>query len=160
MGPIYIFAGIKMIQCPTPESDVKRKQLTWLMDECAEITFQEKKGNVFDYFRADCEFKGQYQETCRRLFTLCLLRCGDRQIIFGTGKCRGKNRCIEAMCNNNPNTETLNSLYRQRKRKWPNCEEPSIHFEKFIGVLTSMAEHKISARLSPSCGICMRIAIK
>jgi len=123
------------------------------------INFSRKKrGMIFELcFESDCWVKATIRKL-QRTITLCLLDGGDRQLLFGTGKCRGKNRMYgKASAMNNPNTERSTALYRQRRENVPTAKNHLTTWEVNMAFLDKYAEHKNQLQETEAlqCGICI-----
>lgn len=145
----YIFAVLKMIQCTTPESDVEEEQISFLLMDDVLVTFQEKKGDVFNYVRERIiEFKGNIRKRAGDYLIYALLDAVIDNYFLVLENVGEKIDVLEASAMNNPNTETLNSLYRQR-REMAELRRTIYPLREVIGGFDKYAEHKISAETKP-----------
>jgi len=99
----------------------EQNQLFVKWDECL-ITFQEKGDVSTMFLRADwLSLKGIFQGNVQENYVLAIafsMRC-DRQLLFGTGKCRGKNRCIgKLVANEQSLILKRHSLIQTAEEKW------------------------------------------
>ncbi len=145
----YIFAVLKMIQCPTPESDIEEEQISFLLMEGVLITFQEKKGDVFNYVRERIvEFKGNIRKRSSDYLLYTLLDAVIDNYFLVLENVGEKIDVLEARALNNPDSETLNNLYQQR-REMAELRRTVYPLREVIGGFDKYAEHKISAETKP-----------
>jgi magnesium transporter len=145
----YIFAVLKMIQCPTPESDIEEEQISFILKDNILITFQEKKGDLFTYVRERIvEFKGNIRKRGGDYLLYALLDAVIDNYFLVLENVGEKIDVLEASAMNNPNTETLNNLYHQR-REMAELRRTVYPLREVIGGFDKYADHKISAETKP-----------
>jgi magnesium transporter len=145
----YIFAVLKMIQCPTSESDIEEEQISFILIDNILITFQEKKGDVFTFVRERIvEFKGNIRKRAGDYLLYALLDAVIDNYFLVLENVGEKIDVLEASAMNNPNTETLNNLYHQRK-EMAELRRTIYPLREVIGGFDKYAEHKISAETKP-----------
>lgn len=145
----YIFAVLKMIQCPNPESDIIEEQISFILKDDVLVTFQEKKGDVFQYVRERIiEYKGNIRKRGSDYLLYALLDAVIDNYFLVLENVGEKIDIIEARAMNNPDTETLNNLYLQR-REMAELRRTIYPLREVIGGFDKYAEHKISAETKP-----------
>jgi magnesium transporter len=145
----YIFAVLKMIHCPTPESEIEEEQISFLLMDDVLVTFQEKKGDVFTYVRERIvEFKGNIRKRSGDYLLYALLDAVIDNYFLVLENVGEKIDMLEARAINNPDTETLNNLYHQR-REMAELRRTVYPLREVIGGFDKYAEHKISPETKP-----------
>ncbi|WP_075348893.1 magnesium/cobalt transporter CorA [Algoriphagus marinus] len=145
----YIFAVIKMIKCLTPESEVEEEQISFLLMDDVLVTFQEKKGDVFNYVRERIiEFKGNIRKRSGDYLLYALLDAVIDNYFLVLENVGEKIDLLEARAMNNPDTDTLNQLYRQR-REMAELRRTIYPLREVIGGFDKYAEQKISPETKP-----------
>jgi magnesium transporter len=113
----YIFAVLKMIQCPTPESDIEEEQISFILKDNILITFQEKKGDLFTYVRERIvEFKGNIRKRGGDYLLYALLDAVIDNYFLVLENVGEKIDVLEASAMNNPNNlSSINNLYKRKE---------------------------------------------
>ena len=145
----YIFAVLKMIQCPNPDADILEEQISFILKDDILITFQEMKGDVFQFVRERIvEFKGNIRKRGGDYLLYALLDAVIDNYFLVLENVGEKIDILESRAMNNPDTETLNSLYLQR-REMAELRRTIYPLREVIGGFDKYAEHKISAETKP-----------
>lgn len=145
----YVFATLKMIQCPTPESPIDEEQVSFLLHDSVLITFQEKKGDVFQFVRdrlLDPKRAIRQRGADYLLYALLDAVIDNYFIVMENIGERIENLESQAMLE--PGNETLNSLYLQR-REMMDLRRSVYPLREVIGSFDKYAEHKISPEVRP-----------
>jgi len=145
----YIFATLKMITCPNPESDIAEEQISFILKDEVIITFQEKKGDVFDFVRARIiEFKGNIRRRGADYLMYALLDAVIDNYFLVLENVGEKIDIIEARAMNNPDSDTLKTLYLQRK-EMAELRRTVYPLREVIGGFDKYADNKISDSTKP-----------
>ncbi|NVJ87165.1 MAG: magnesium/cobalt transporter CorA [Algoriphagus sp.] len=145
----YIFTTLKMIQCPSPESPVDDEQVSFILKNNVLITFQEKKGDVFQFVRDRLMDSGRAirkRGTDYLLYALFDAVVDNYFVVMENIGERIENLESQAMIE--PGPETLNSLYLQRKEMM-DLRRSVYPLREVIGSFDKYAEHKISPEVRP-----------
>jgi magnesium transporter len=145
----YIFAVLKMIQCPNPESEIIEEQISFILKDDMLVTFQEKKGDVFQYVRERIiEYKGNIRKRGGDYLLYALLDAVIDNYFLVLENVGEKIDILESRAMNNPDTDTLNNLYLQR-REMAELRRTIYPLREVIGGFDKYAEHKISPETKP-----------
>lgn len=145
----YIFATLKMIQCPSPESPILDEQVSFILHENVLLTFQEKKGDVFQFVRdrlKDPKRAIRQRASDYLLYALLDAVIDNYFIVMENVGERIENLESQAMLE--PGNDTLNSLYLQR-REMMDLRRSVYPLREVIGSFDKYAEHKISPEVRP-----------
>lgn len=145
----YIFSTLKMIQCPSPESPIVDEQVSFVLRENVLLTFQEKKGDVFQFVRdrlQDPKRAIRQRGSDYLLYALLDAVIDNYFIVMENVGERIENLESQAMIE--PDTDTLNSLYLQR-REMMDLRRSVYPLREVIGSFGKYAEHKISPEVRP-----------
>ncbi len=145
----YLFASLKMIQCPNPESPIDEEQLSFVLKDGVLITFQEKKGDVFNFVRTRIsEFQGNVRKRGADYLLYALLDSvvdNYFQVMENVGE---KIEALESRAMDEPGTDTLNELYAL-KREVTDLRRSVYPLREVIGGFDKYAENMISAETKP-----------
>ncbi len=145
----YIFAVLKMITCPTPESEIMDEQISFVLKDNILITFQEKKGDVFQFVRERIiEYKGNIRKRAGDYLLYALLDAVIDNYFLVLENVGERIDVLEARAMNEPDSDTLNSLYLQR-REMAELRRTVYPLREVIGGFDKYAENKISAETKP-----------
>ncbi|TFV95571.1 magnesium/cobalt transporter CorA [Algoriphagus kandeliae] len=145
----YIFTTLKMIQCASPESPVVDEQVSFILKNNVLITFQEKSGDVFQFVRdrlMDPQRAIRKRGTDYLLYALFDAVVDNYFVVMENIGERIENLESQAMLE--PDSETLNSLYLQR-REMMDLRRSVYPLREVIGSFDKYAEHKISPEVRP-----------
>jgi len=145
----YIFATLKMIQCLSPEAPIDEEQVSFVLHESALITFQEKKGDVFQFVRArllDPKRSIRQRGADYLLYALLDAVIDNYFIVMENVGERIEN--LESQAMTAPGNETLSALYLQR-REMMDLRRTVYPLREVIGSFDKYAEHKISPETRP-----------
>ncbi|GMQ31391.1 magnesium/cobalt transporter CorA [Algoriphagus confluentis] len=145
----YLFATLKMIQCPSPESPIHEEQVSFLMEKEVLITFQEKEGDVFQFVRdrlQDPKRAIRHRGTDYLLYALLDAVIDNYFTVMENIGLRIENLESQAMLD--PGNETLQTLYLQR-REMMDLRRSVYPLREVIGSFDKYAEHRISAEVRP-----------
>ncbi len=145
----YLFAAMKMIQCPTPESPIDDEQISFVLKDGILITFQEKKGDVFDFVRnrlTDPKRAIRQRKADYLLYALLDAVIDNYFIVMENVGERIEN--LESQAMTAPGNETLNSLYGQR-REMMDLRRTVYPLREVIGAFDKYADEKISPETRP-----------
>ncbi|RAI94798.1 magnesium/cobalt transporter CorA [Algoriphagus yeomjeoni] len=145
----YLFAAMKMIQCPTPESPIDDEQISFVLKDGILLTFQEKKGDVFQFVRnrlADQKRAIRQRKADYLLYALLDAVIDNYFIVMENIGERIENLESQAMLS--PGNETLNALYVQRKEMM-DLRRTVYPLREVIGSFDKYADDKISAETRP-----------
>ncbi|MEN2280639.1 magnesium/cobalt transporter CorA [Algoriphagus sp. SE2] len=145
----YIFSTLKMIQCLSPESPIDEEQVSFVLHEDVLITFQEKKGDVFQFVRdrlLDPKRAIRLRGADYLLYALLDAVIDNYFIVMENVGERIEN--LESQAMTQPGNETLNALYLQR-REMMDLRRTVYPLREVIGAFDKYAEHKISPETRP-----------
>lgn len=145
----YLFAAVKMIQCPTPESPIDDEQISFILKDGILLTFQEKKGDVFEFVRSrltDQKRTIRQRKADYLLYALLDAVIDNYFIVMENVGERIEN--LESQAMTSPGTETLNALYIQR-REMMDLRRTVYPLREVIGSFDKYADDKISAETRP-----------
>lgn len=145
----YIFATLKMIQCLSPDSPIDEEQVSFVLHESILITFQEKKGDVFQFVRdrlLDPKRTIRQRGADYLLYALLDAVIDNYFIVMENIGERIEN--LESQAMTHPGNETLNALYLQR-REMMDLRRTVYPLREVIGAFDKYAEHKISPETRP-----------
>ncbi|MCE7056319.1 magnesium/cobalt transporter CorA [Algoriphagus sp. AGSA1] len=145
----YLFAAMKMIQCATPESPIDDEQISFILKDGILLTFQEKKGDVFEFVRSrltDPKRAIRQRKTDYLLYALLDAVIDNYFIVMENVGERIEN--LESQAMTAPGSETLNALYGQR-REMMDLRRTVYPLREVIGSFDKYADDKISAETRP-----------
>jgi len=145
----YIFSALKMIQCPSPESPIDDEQISFILKEDVLITFQEKKGDVFQFVRsrlADPQRAIRQRGADYLQYALLDAVIDNYFIVMENVGERIEN--LESQAMTTPGNHTLNALYLQR-REMMDLRRSVYPLREVIGGFDKYAEHRISPEVKP-----------
>jgi magnesium transporter len=145
----YLFAAMKMIQCPTPESPIVDEQISFVLKDGILLTFQEKKGDVFEFVRSrliDPKRTIRQRKADYLLYALLDAVIDNYFIVMENVGERIEN--LESQAMNSPGSETLNALYLQRKEMM-DLRRSVYPLREVIGSFDKYGEDKISPETKP-----------
>ncbi|PZX46914.1 magnesium/cobalt transporter CorA [Algoriphagus chordae] len=145
----YLFAAMKMIQCSTPESPIDDEQISFILIDGVLLTFQEKKGDVFDFVRSrliDPKRAIRQRKADYLLYALLDAVIDNYFIVMENVGERIEN--LEAQAMTSPGNETLNALYIQR-REMMDLRRTVYPLREVIGSFDKYADDKISPETRP-----------
>jgi magnesium transporter len=145
----YLFAAMKMIQCPTPESPIDDEQISFVLKDGILLTFQEKKGDVFDFVRSrliDPKRTIRQRKADYLLYALLDAVIDNYFIVMENIGERIEN--LESQAMTSPGSETLNALYLQR-REMMDLRRSVYPLREVIGSFDKYADDKISPETRP-----------
>ncbi|EAZ81697.1 magnesium/cobalt transporter CorA [Algoriphagus machipongonensis] len=145
----YIFAALKMIQCQSPESPIDDEQISFVLKDGILLTFQEKKGDVFQSVRnrlADQKRAIRQRKADYLLYALLDAVIDNYFVVMENVGERIENLESQAMLE--PDNQTLNSLYVQR-REMMDLRRTVYPLREVIGSFDKYADDKISAETRP-----------
>lgn len=145
----YLFATMKMIQCPTPESPIDDEQISFLLKDGILLTFQEKKGDVFNFVRsrlADPKRTVRQRKADYLLYSLLDAVIDNYFIVMENVGERIEN--LESQAMTSPGSETLSALYLQR-REMMDLRRTVYPLREVIGSFDKYADDKISPETRP-----------
>lgn len=145
----YIFAALKMIQCPTPEASISEEQISFILEDGVLLTFQEKEGDVFQFVRNRItESKGSIRKRGADYLLYALLDSVVDNYFLVMENIGEKIENLEVQAMNEPGNHTLNALYIQRKEMME-LRRSVYPLREVIGGFDKYAEHKISPETKP-----------
>lgn len=145
----YLFATLKMIQCPTPESPIIDEQISFLLKDGILLTFQEKKGDVFEFVRTrliDAKRTIRRRKADYLLYALLDAVIDNYFLVMENIGERIEN--LESQAMTSPGNETLSLLYLQR-REMMDLRRTVYPLREVIGSFDKYADDKISAETRP-----------
>lgn len=145
----YLFATLKMIQCPSPESPIDEEQISFILKNNILFTFQEKKGDVFQFVRirlSDPKRPIRQRGADYLLYALLDAVIDNYFIVLENVGERIEDLESQAMIN--PGNEVLNSLYAQR-REIMDLRRSIYPLREVVGSFNKYAEHQISEEVKP-----------
>lgn len=145
----YIFAALKMIQCQNPESPIDEEQISFVLKDDVLITFQEKKGDVFQFVRSrllDPQRAIRQRGADYLLYALLDAVIDNYFIVMENVGERIEN--LESQAMTTPGNHTLNALYLQR-REIMDLRRSVYPLREVIGGFDKYAEHRISPEVKP-----------
>ncbi|MEP0712622.1 magnesium/cobalt transporter CorA [Algoriphagus sp.] len=145
----YLFATLKMIQCPTPESPIDDEQISFVLKDGILITFQEKKGDVFEFVRTrltDPKRAIRQRKADYLLYALLDAVIDNYFIVMENVGERIEN--LESQAMTAPGNETLTLLYAQR-REMMDLRRTVYPLREVIGSFDKYADDKISPETRP-----------
>jgi len=145
----YIFAAVKMIQCPNPESPITDEQISFILKDGILLTFQEKEGDVFEFVRSrliDPNRAIRQRKADYLLYALLDAVIDNYFIVMENVGERIEN--LESQAMTSPGTETLNALYLQR-REMMDLRRSVYPLREVIGSFDKYADDKISPETRP-----------
>lgn len=145
----YIFAALKMIQCQSPESPIDDEQISFVLKDGVLLTFQEKKGDVFQSVRtrlADPKRAIRQRKADYLLYALLDAVIDNYFIVMENVGERIEN--LESQALTAPGNETLTLLYAQR-REMMDLRRTVYPLREVIGSFDKYADDKISSETRP-----------
>lgn len=145
----YLFAAMKMIQCPTPESPIDDEQISFVLKDGILLTFQEKKGDVFNFVRSrltDPKRTVRQRKADYLLYSLLDAVIDNYFIVMENVGERIEN--LESQAMTSPGSETLSALYLQR-REMMDLRRTVYPLREVIGSFDKYADDKISPETRP-----------
>lgn len=145
----YIFAALKMIQCQSPDSPIDDEQISFVLKNGILLTFQEKKGDVFQSVRnrlADQKRAIRQRKADYLLYALLDAVIDNYFIVMENIGERIEN--LESQAILSPGNETLNALYLQR-REMMDLRRTVYPLREVIGSFDKYADDKISQETRP-----------
>ncbi|WP_192347582.1 magnesium/cobalt transporter CorA [Algoriphagus sp. Y33] len=145
----YLFAAMKMIQCSSPESPIDEEQISFVLKDGILLTFQEKKGDVFEFVRSrltDPKRAIRQRKADYLLYALLDAVIDNYFIVMENVGERIEN--LESQAMTTPGNETLTSLYAQR-REMMDLRRTVYPLREVIGSFDKYADDKISAETRP-----------
>ncbi len=145
----YLFAAMKMIQCPTPESPIDDEQISFVLKDGILLTFQEKKGDVFEFVRSrliDPKRAIRQRKADYLLYALLDAVIDNYFIVMENIGERIEN--LESQAMSSPGSQTLNALYLQR-REMMDLRRTVYPLREVIGSFDKYADDKISLETRP-----------
>jgi magnesium transporter len=145
----YLFAAMKMIQCPTPESPIDDEQISFILKDDILLTFQEKKGDVFEFVRSrltDAKRTIRQRKADYLLYALLDAVIDNYFIVMENVGERIEN--LESQAMTSPGSETLSALYLQR-REMMDLRRTVYPLREVIGSFDKYADDKISPETRP-----------
>lgn len=145
----YLFAAMKMIQCATPDSPIDDEQVSFVLKDGILLTFQEKKGDVFEFVRnrlADSKRPIRQRKADYLLYALLDAVIDNYFIVMENVGERIEN--LESQAMTAPGNETLNALYLQR-REMMDLRRTVYPLREVIGSFDKYADDKITAETRP-----------
>lgn len=145
----YLFAAMKMIQCPTPESPIDDEQISFVLKDGILLTFQEKKGDVFDFVRSrltDSKLAIRQRKADYLLYALLDAVIDNYFIVMENIGERIEN--LESHAIMAPGNETLSALYLLR-REMMDLRRTVYPLREVIGSFDKYADDKISVETRP-----------
>lgn len=145
----YLFAAMKMIQCASPEAPIDDEQISFVLKDGILLTFQEKKGDVFNFVRsrlADPKRAIRQRKADYLLYALLDAVIDNYFIVMENVGERIEN--LESQAMTSPGNETLNALYSQR-REMMDLRRTVYPLREVIGSFDKYADDKISAETRP-----------
>ncbi len=145
----YIFAALKMIQCASPEAPIDDEQLSFVLRDGILLTFQEKKGDVFQFVRSRLTDpkRAIRQRNADYLLYALLDAVIDNYFIVMENLGERLER-LESQAMTSPGNETLQALYLQR-REMMDLRRSVYPLREVIGGFDKYAESKISQETKP-----------
>lgn len=145
----YIFAALKMIQCPTPQSAIDDEQISFVLKEGVLITFQERKGDVFQYVRKRLmDAKGSIRKRGADYLLYSLLDAVVDNYFLVMENIGERIENLESQAMNEPGNHTLNALYLQRKEMME-LRRSVYPLREVIGGFDKYAEDRVSPETKP-----------
>lgn len=145
----YIFAALKMIQCQNPESPIDDEQISFILKDGILLTFQEKKGDVFEFVRSrltDPNLSIRHRKADYLLYALLDAVIDNYFVVMENVGERIEN--LESQAMTSPGNETLNALYIQR-REMMDLRRSVYPLREVIGSFDKYADDKISPETRP-----------
>lgn len=152
----YIFAALKMIQCQSPDSPIDDEQISFVLKNGILLTFQEKKGDVFQSVRnrlADQKRAIRQRKADYLLYALLDAVIDNYFIVMENIGERIEN--LESQAILSPGNETLNALYLQR-REMMDLRRTVYPLREVIGSLINTQMTKSVKKPGHLSGICMK----
>lgn len=145
----YLFAALKMIQCSSPESPVIDEQISFVLKDGVLLTFQEKKGDVFEFVRsrlADSKRAIRQRKADYLLYALLDAVIDNYFIVMENVGERIEN--LESQAMTAPDNQTLSALYTQR-REMMDLRRTVYPLREVIGSFDKYSDDKISPETRP-----------
>lgn len=145
----YIFASLKMIQCPNAESPIDEEQISFILKEDVLITFQEKKGDVFQPVRVRLEdITRNIRKRGADYLLYALLDAVVDNYFLVMENVGEKIENLESLALNTPGNDTLNALYLL-KREMSELRRSVYPLREVIGSFDKYTENRISTEVKP-----------